>query len=63
MTKIVTATTATRLAERKVLDLDAPVLPLEPVLQRLQPVSLASRITVRHLLSHSAGVANPIPVR
>jgi CubicO group peptidase (beta-lactamase class C family) len=63
MTKIVTATTAMRLAERKVLDLDAPVLPLEPALQRLQPVSWASRITARHLLSHSAGLANPIPVR
>jgi CubicO group peptidase (beta-lactamase class C family) len=63
MTKIVTATTAMRLAERHILDLDEPVLPLVPPLRTLQPATFASRITARHLLSHSAGLANPIPVR
>jgi CubicO group peptidase (beta-lactamase class C family) len=63
MTKIVTATTTMRLVDRHVLDLDQPVLPLVPALRTLQPATLASRITARHLLSHSAGLANPIPVR
>ncbi len=63
MTKIVTATTAMRLVERKVLDLDAPVISLVPAFSRLEPADRAARITPRHLLSHSAGLANPIPVK
>jgi CubicO group peptidase (beta-lactamase class C family) len=63
MTKIVTATLAMRLADRGLLDLDQPVLPLVPELAVLRPRALAGRITPRHLLTHSAGFANPVPVR
>ena len=63
MTKIVTATTAMRLAERQVIDLDAPVLDSVPFFGSMRPSSRAVRVTARHLLSHSAGLSNPIPVR
>ena len=63
MTKIVTATLTMRLADRGLLSLDEPVLPLVPELAVMQPRALAERITPRHLLSHSAGIANPIPIR
>lgn len=63
MTKIVTASLAMRLADRGLLGLDEPVLPLVPDLAVMQPRALADRITPRHLLTHSAGFANPIPVR
>lgn len=63
MTKIVTATAAMQLAERGVFDLDTPVLGHVPALRQVRPPGWASRITPRHLLSHSAGLANPIPVR
>lgn len=63
MTKIVTATAAMRLAERGVLDLDAPVSGHVPALRQVRPPEWANRITARHLLSHSAGLSNPIPVR
>jgi CubicO group peptidase (beta-lactamase class C family) len=62
MTKIVTATAAMRLAERGILDLDAPIAPHVPQMRHLRPNGDAARITPRHLLSHSAGLANPIPV-
>jgi CubicO group peptidase (beta-lactamase class C family) len=38
MTKVVTATAAVLLAERRVLDLDAPVAGYVPVLRRLSPL-------------------------
>jgi CubicO group peptidase (beta-lactamase class C family) len=63
MTKIATATTAIRLAGHRVIDLDAPVLPLVPAIRSLRPGTWAARITARHLLQHSAGLANPIPVK
>jgi CubicO group peptidase (beta-lactamase class C family) len=63
MTKIVTATLAMRLASQGLLGLDQPVLPLVPELAVLQPRAFTERITPRHLLSHSAGFANPVPVR
>jgi len=63
MTKIVTATLAMRFADRDLLGLDRPVLPLVPELAVLEPRAFAERITPRHLLSHSAGFANPVPVR
>jgi CubicO group peptidase (beta-lactamase class C family) len=61
MTKIVTATAAMQLTERGSLGLDDPVrehLPEFPAPQAGWP-----QVTVRHLLSHSAGLANPLPVR
>ena len=62
MTKIATATTAMRLAQRGVLELDAPVAPLAPAMRLLTPPAWAATITVRHLLQHSAGFPNPIPI-
>jgi CubicO group peptidase (beta-lactamase class C family) len=62
MTKIATATAAMQLMERGVLDLDAPLASHVPQMRHLRPASDAARITARHLLSHSAGLANPIPV-
>jgi CubicO group peptidase (beta-lactamase class C family) len=63
MTKIVTATTAMRLADKGTLDLDEPLAPLLPELGHLRPAESARRITARHLLTHGAGLANPVPVR
>ena len=63
MTKIVTATMAMRLADQGLLDLDRPVAPLVPELAVMEPRRYRERITPRHLLAHSAGIANPVPVR
>ena len=60
MTKIVTATAALRLAERGNLDLDAPVT---EYFAKFSAVSQPVPVTVRHLLSHSSGLANPVPIR
>jgi CubicO group peptidase (beta-lactamase class C family) len=61
MTKIVTATATMMLADRGALDLDAPVIEHVPEMSVLRrPGSL---ITARHLLAHSAGLANPPPIR
>ena len=59
MTKIVTATAALRLADEGRLDLDAPAADYVDYLRahgRRQP-------TVRQLLTHTAGLANPLPIR
>jgi CubicO group peptidase (beta-lactamase class C family) len=61
MTKIVTATAALQLVERGRLRLEDPVdryLPEFPKPRRGWPA-----VEVRHLLSHSAGLPNPIPLR
>jgi CubicO group peptidase (beta-lactamase class C family) len=62
MTKIVTATLAVRAAEQGLLDLDQPVRPLVPAMRHLKPADAAGRITARHLLSHTAGLVNPLPL-
>jgi CubicO group peptidase (beta-lactamase class C family) len=59
LTKIVTATTAMRLSDLGVLDLGRPVSDFIPD-HRARP---GRTPTVRQLLDHTAGVANPIPVR
>jgi len=59
MTKLVTATAVLQLADRGKLDLDRPVTSLVPQFPRRDG---GSRVTTRHLLSHSAGLANPIPI-
>jgi CubicO group peptidase (beta-lactamase class C family) len=61
MTKIVTATATMQLAESGALHLDAPVREFVPEF----PQARAGwpEIRVRHLLSHSSGLANPLPVR
>jgi CubicO group peptidase (beta-lactamase class C family) len=60
MTKIVTATAVMRLAEGGKLDLDAPA---DEYFRGLKVVSQPTPVTVRHLLSHSSGLANPLPIR
>jgi CubicO group peptidase (beta-lactamase class C family) len=60
MTKIVTATAVMQLAEQGRLNLDAPVNEYFP---GFAVVRQPTPVTVRHLLSHSSGLANPIPIR
>jgi CubicO group peptidase (beta-lactamase class C family) len=60
MTKTVTATAVVRLAEEGELDLDAPA---DEYYGGLKVVSQPTPVTVRHLLSHSSGLANPVPIR
>ena len=60
MTKIVTATAVMRLAEGGKLDLDAPVTNYFP---DFSIVSQPVQVSVRHLLSHSSGLADPLPIR
>ena len=59
MTKLVTATAVLQLADRGQLDLDSPVTNLVPEFPKRDG---GSRVSIRHLLSHSAGLANPIPI-
>ncbi|MHB0876731.1 MAG: serine hydrolase domain-containing protein [Anaerolineae bacterium] len=54
ITKTVTATVAMRLTEAGDLDLDAPVRTYLPSL-RLADADVAARVTMRHLLTHTAG--------
>jgi CubicO group peptidase (beta-lactamase class C family) len=60
MTKIVTATAVMRLAEGGKLDLDAPA---DEYFRGFKVVSQPTPVTVRHLLSHNSGLANPLPIR
>ena len=60
MTKIATATAVLKLAEHGTLDLDAPVT---DYFAGFAIVSQPVQVTVRHLLSHSSGLANPLPIR
>src|SRR5829696_9205378 len=60
MTKIVTATAVLRLAEGGKLDLDAPA---DEYFRGFKVVSQPTPVTVRHLLNHSSGLANPLPIR
>ena len=62
MTKIVTATAVMQLVEQGALVLDRPAADYLPALGQLRTRS-GTPITIRHLLSHSSGLANPIPVR
>lgn len=59
MSKIVTATAALRLAEDGRLDLDAPVGEYVDYLRAPGP----RQPTVRQLLNHTSGLANPLPIR
>ena len=59
MTKLVTATAVMQLFERGKLGLDCPVRHLVPEFPERAD---GARVTIRHLLSHSAGLANPIPI-
>ncbi|CAN5656538.1 hypothetical protein BH18ACT11_BH18ACT11_20650 [soil metagenome] len=60
MTKIATATAVVRLAEEGKLDLDSPA---DEYYRGFKVVSQPAPVTLRHLLSHSSGLANPMPIR
>ena len=59
MSKLVTATAALRLADEGMLDLDAPAVQFGDHLRLACPV----QPTIRQLLTHTAGLANPLPIR
>ena len=59
ISKVFTASVAMRLADRGLLDLDAPVRTYLPAL-RLSDVDVASRLSVRHLLNHTSGLEGDI---
>ena len=63
MTKLVTATAVVQLADQGRLDLDAPIIGSYEALAMLRPADRVRTITARHLLSHSSGLANPLPLR
>jgi CubicO group peptidase (beta-lactamase class C family) len=60
MTKLFTATALMQLRERGLVELDRAVRVYLPDFPLQHPSG--REITVRHLLSHSSGIANPIPV-
>jgi CubicO group peptidase (beta-lactamase class C family) len=60
MTKIATATTAMRMHAEGVLDIDAPI---GAYLPGFRPHARYGHPTTRQLLSHTAGLGNPLPVR
>ena len=60
MTKIATATTAVRLHSEGKLNLDAPV---GTYLSGYQPDQRHGHPTSRHMLTHTAGLGNPMPIR
>lgn len=57
VTKTVTALAILQLADRGLMELDAPAASYLP------DIPYGSEITIRHLLAHSAGLPNPMPVR
>ena len=61
MTKIVTATAVMQLRDRGTLSLDDPVQRFLPEFP--EPRGDWPEVRIRHLLSHSAGLSNPLPVR
>ena len=63
MTKIATATLVLSMANEGGLDLDSPVIDVVPEVSTLLPKEWGASITPRHLLQHSAGLKNPVPVR
>jgi CubicO group peptidase (beta-lactamase class C family) len=60
MTKIATATTAMRLHVQGVLDIDAPI---GAYLPGYRAPTRHRHPTTRQLLSHTAGLGNPLPIR
>jgi CubicO group peptidase (beta-lactamase class C family) len=60
MTKIATATAAMRLHAQGALDLDAPI---GVYLSAYRPHPKHGHPTMRHLLTHTAGLGNPMPIR
>jgi CubicO group peptidase (beta-lactamase class C family) len=62
MTKIVTATAVMQLVDRGQLSLDSQAAEYLPEHTALLRPAGDPPVTIRHLLSHSAGLANPVPV-
>src|SRR5438067_7113177 len=62
MTKIVTATAVMQLVHRGQLALDSAAAEYLPEHAALLRPAGQTPVTIRHLLSHSAGLANPLPV-
>ena len=62
MTKIMTATAVLQLTDRGKLDLDAPASRYLPEFAPVPRRANDPPVTVRHLLNHSSGLPNPIPV-
>jgi CubicO group peptidase (beta-lactamase class C family) len=60
ITKLFTATALMQLRERGLVELDRPVRVYLPDFPLRHPSG--REVTVRHLLSHSSGIANPIPI-
>src|SRR5205823_5967798 len=60
MTKLFTATALMQLRERGLVDINREVRAYLPDFPLHHPSG--REVTVRHLLSHSSGIANPIPV-
>lgn len=60
MTKLFTATALLQLHERGLVDIDREVRAYLPDFPLHHPSG--HEVTLRHLLSHSSGIANPIPV-
>jgi CubicO group peptidase (beta-lactamase class C family) len=60
MTKIATATAVVRLATEGRIDLDSPA---DEYYRGFKVVSQPTPVTLRHLLGHRSGLANPIPIR
>ncbi len=60
MTKIATATTAMRLHADGILDIDSPI---GAYLPGYRPHATHGHPTTRELLTHTAGLGNPLPVR
>ena len=60
MTKIATATAADAARRGGKLDLDAPA---DEYYRGFKVVSQPTPVSVRHLLNHSSGLANPVPIR
>lgn len=56
VTKTFTALSILQLAEQKILDID------QPVIKYLSDFLYPQEITIRQLLTHSAGIPNPIPL-
>jgi CubicO group peptidase (beta-lactamase class C family) len=62
MTKIATATAVMQLVDRGQLDLDSPVVRYLPEFAPEPRHPGDPPVTVRHLLDHSAGLPNPLPI-
>jgi CubicO group peptidase (beta-lactamase class C family) len=62
MTKIATATAVMLLVDRGQLDLEAPVSRYVPQFNPVPRQPADPPVRVRHLLNHSAGLPNPLPI-